>query len=262
MTHSGPKILVVDVEMSFNISYHYDQWGVNIPWTRIKQRQFMICAAWQWIGGKKKYAASVLDDPKRFKKDHTDDYHVIKSLKDQIDTADAVLAFNGKSFDFKEINTGLIKHNLGPTQNYVALDPILIAKSTFRFKGGNSMANISDFLGLSEKSKVEEKDWIAATEGCPEAIKRIIKYNLKDLPPLIDVWEKIKPYAPSKLNMNLFVDPVTQPEVCAHCGGAELESHRVRHFKITGTRYQYKCKDRKCLGFTTFSKAIRTTRMR
>lgn len=257
-----PKILALDVEMSYNISYHYDQWGVNIPWSRIKQRQFMICAAWQWVGEKKRHAVSILDDPKRFKSDHTDDYHVVKTLWDLMNQADAVLAYNGIGFDFKEILTAAAKHDLGPLHNFVPLDPFRIAKAKFRFKGGNSLANLCDFFGLPQKSKVEEKDWIGATEGNVQSIKKIVKYNLDDLPPLLGIWEKIKPYVPSKLNMNLFVDPITQPEVCAHCGGAELEQHRVRHFKITGARYQYKCKDKKCLGFTTFSKAIRTTRLK
>lgn len=254
---SGPRILALDVEMSFNVSYHYDQWKVNIPWTHIKQRQFMISAAWQWIGSDNIYTACVLDDKARFEKDHTDDYHVIKSLKDEIDQADAVIAYNGRRFDIKEINTGLDRHRLGPLHEFVLLDPIQIAKSKFRFKGGNSLANLCNLFELPvQKGKVELEDWIGATEGNKESIKKVVEYNITDIPTMVMVWERIKPFAPSKLNMNHFVDA----DVCSHCGSPDLKLHMKKKATRATIRYQYRCQD--CHGFTTTGKTIRTENFR
>lgn len=242
----GPRTIALDVEMSFNVSYHYDQWGTNIPWTHIKQRQFMISAAWQWIGQDDIYSVSVLDDPKRFKKDHTDDYHVIKTLKEEIKNADAVIAYNGRKFDVKEINTGFVKHDLGPSHDYVILDPIQIARSKFRFKGGNSLANLCDFLELDvQKGKVELSDWIGATEGNEASINKIVKYNKNDIPPMVGVWDKIKAYAPAKINMNhwaQFDQKTGEPfDICPGCGSPNLER---RGFALTraGKFQRYQCK--------------------
>ena len=258
---SDPRILALDVEMSFNVSYHYDQWKVNIPWTHVKHRQFMICAAWQWIGTNKIHTVSVLDDPNRFKKNFRDDYHVLKTLKDQIDDADAVIAYNGRRFDVKEINTGLVKHGLGPTHDYVMLDPIQIAKSKFRFKGGNSLANLCDFFRLPvQKGKVELCDWIGGTEGDRDSINKIVEYNKTDIPTMIGVWEKIKAYAPSKLNMNHFVDPKGLTVVCAQCGSPNLNLHKKRKTSRASIRYQYQCRDWGT--YTTTGKSIRTSNFR
>lgn len=252
-----PKILIYDVEMSFNVSYHYDQWGVNIPHTHIKHTQFMISAAWRWFGQKKIHAVSVLDDPKRFEKDFRDDYHVINTLREQIDQADATVAFNGDRFDTKEFNTGLIKHNFQPAHDYVQIDPIKIAKRKFRFKGGNSLDNLCKFLNLNvQKGHVDLKDWIAATEGDPKAIRKIVKYNKGDIPTLEAVWRKVKPFAPSQLNMNHFV----AADVCSHCGGANLKLHYRRKAARATVRYQFQCRD--CGGYTTTGKAIKSENFR
>lgn len=254
----SPNILLYDVEMSFSISYHYDQWGVNIPWTHIKQRQFMISVAWKWFGEEEIHAVSLLDDPKRFLKDHTDDYHVIKTLRDLIEQADATVAFNGDRFDTKELNTGLIKHDLKPCHNYVQIDPCKIAKNKFRFKGGNSLANLCDFFALDvQKGKVELDDWIGATEGNPDSIEKIVEYNKGDIPTMEQVWNKIKPYAPAKLNLNHFIKGA---DVCPSCGGCDLSLHRRRKTTRATTRFQYKCQD--CGHYMTTGKALSGVEMR
>lgn len=233
------NLLLFDVEMALQLGYFYDQWNTNIPPHRIKHRGFMLSAAWQWYGNNKIHSVSLLDDPERFKKNHRDDYHVIKTLAEQVDKADAILAFNGDGFDVKELNTGLIKHGLPPTKSPITIDPYKIAKRYFRFKGGNSLRNICEFLGVeSEKGKVDDETWIAAAEGCPKAIKKVVSYNKKDIPPMLEVYEKIKPFAPAKLNMNHFV-PV---DVCPSCGSPIIK-FRGWTYTQTAKRRQYQCCD-------------------
>lgn len=247
--------------MSFNLSYHYDQWGVNIPYTHIKHRQFMISAAWQWMHESKVNTVSVLDDPDRFKRDFRDDYHVIKTLKDLVDDADYVIAYNGARFDNKELNTGLAKHDLGPCHDYKTIDPCSIAKRKFRFKGGNSLANLCQFFGLEEqKGSVDLEDWIAATEGCPKAIKKIVSYNKQDIPTMVGVYEKIKAYAPG-INMNHFVNRDGEEiGVCRLCGSSNLTLHKRRKLTDATVKHQYKCDD--CGTYTTLSRSVRVSKYR
>jgi len=182
----------------------------------------LISAAWQWYGQKKVHAVSLLDDKERFKKDFRDDYHVAKTIKEQVDKADAIVAFNGDRFDVKELNYALVKHGLGATSNPIQIDPFKIAKSKFRFKGGNSLRNLCEVLGVKEqKGHVDDETWIAAAEGCPKAIKKVVTYNKGDIPTLRAVYNILKPYAPAKLNMNHFV---YDADVCPSCGSAELRT--------------------------------------
>ena len=232
------NILLCDVEMSLQVGYFYDQWKTNIPHHKIKHRGFMISAAWQWYGQKKIHAVSVLDDPKRFKKDFRDDYHVIKALKEELDKADAVVAFNGDRFDIKEINTGLVKHGLGPIHNLVQIDPCKIARQRFRFKGGNSLRNLCEFFKVkTPKGDIDDKTWIEAAEGCPKAIKRVVKYNKTDIPSMLEVWEKIRPYAPARLNANLFISE----DVCPSCGHPDLEQRGYRYTRA-GAYHRLRCR--------------------
>lgn len=254
---SEPRILLYDVEMSYSVAYHYDQWGVNIPHTHIKHPQFMISAAWKWYGQKKIHTVSVLDDKKRFKKNFRDDYHVINTLREEILDADATVAFNGDRFDTKELNTGMVKHGLKPLHNYIQIDPLKIAKSKFRFKGGNSLDNLCKALDVGvQKGKIDNKTWFAATEGCEKAINKVVRYNKGDIPTMEAVWEKIRPYAPSKLNMNLFVNA----NVCSNCASPNLQLAKRRKCAKSTIRYQYQCQD--CGTYTTTGKAIKTTELR
>lgn len=256
----SPNILLYDLEVSFNVSYHYDQWGVNIPWTHIKHRAFLISAAWKWLGKDKIHTVSLLDDPKRFKKDFRDDYHIVSTLRDVIDNADATVAFNGNRFDTKEFNTGLIKHGLKPCHEYIKIDPFQLAKSHFRFKGGNSLANLCAFFELDvQKGDIDLKTWIGAAEGCPKAIKKVVKYNKGDIPTMEQVWRKMEPYGISRLNRNLFINDA---DVCSHCGSPNLALHKIRKAARATLRYQYQCQEEHCGGYTTTGKSLKTENFR
>lgn len=256
----GPKILLYDVEMSLNVSYHYDQWKINIPWQNIKHRQFMICASWQWYGQKAITSVSVLDNKSRFRKDHRDDYHVIKALAAAVDQANATVAYNGARFDEKELNTGVVKHGLPPLSDHAVLDPYQMARSRFRFKGGNSLANLCDFFDVAErKGKVELEDWIAATEGDPKAIRRVIAYNRDDIPPMAAIWTKLRPFVPAKINMNHFVDEDVSGGVCPACASASIVKNGVKYTRVT-SRQQWQCKD--CRHQFLGKKAISTVDLR
>jgi len=211
-----PKVLYWDVEVALKVGYFYDQWNTNIPYTRIKHHSFLFSGAWMWeheLGNI--HTVSLLDDPKRFKLDFRDDKFVARTLRDEINKADAIVAHNGDKFDVKELNSRLAKHGLKPTNNPIQLDTLKMAKQHFRYSGGNSLANLCEFFCLDEiKGKITEKTWIAAAEGDAKAIKEVVKYNKGDIPPLRDIYLIQRPFAPCKLNQNLF----TVDDVCPACG--------------------------------------------
>ena len=76
------------------------------------------------IGSKSVKSVSLLDDPKRFKKDRTDDYHVVKTIRDTLADADMIIHHNGDRFDIRKINARLIYHGLYPLPKLVALDTL------------------------------------------------------------------------------------------------------------------------------------------
>lgn len=258
----GPKILLPDVEVSLKLGYFYDQWKTNIPAHRIKQDSFLISAAWKWYGQKTVHAVSVLSDKEQFKKDHTNDRVVVKALYDAFEEADAVVYYNGVRFDQKEFNVALARHGIGPAKNVIQIDPYQIARQYFRFSGGNSLDNLCKQLKLGVcKDKIADETWIAAAEGNRRAIQEVVRYNKNDIVPMELAWDKLKAFAPAKLNMNHFVkDSNGLPvDVCPSCGSPEFVRDGMHYTKVTA-KQRYLCKG--CGHRFTNGKAKGRVRMR
>ena len=211
----APRLLYWDVEVALKLGYFYDQWNTNIPHTRIKHHSFMLSAAWMWEHDLIIHSVSLLDDPKRFKRNFRDDSFVARTMRDVINKADGIVAHNGDKFDVKELNGRLAKHRLKPTTQPIQIDTLKMAKTHFRYSGGNSLANLCTFFELpSPKSKITDEVWIGACEGDTDALKFVESYNRDDLPPLREIYLIQRPFTPAKLNHNLF----TQEDVCPCCG--------------------------------------------
>lgn len=261
MIECEPKLLYWDVEVALKLGYFYDQWNTNIPASRIKHHSFMLSAAWMWeheLGTV--HSVSLLDDPDRFDKDFRDDSFVARTMRDVINKADAIVAHNGDKFDVKELNGRLAKHRLKPTSQPIQIDTLKMAKTHFRYSGGNSLANLCEFFDLDvQKGKITDETWIAAAEGKPWAIELVQEYNEGDLPPLHEIYMIQRPFAPAKLNRNLF----TVDDVCPACGiqhwhknGTQPLFHRTR---IT-SKQKWKCSG--CGYSIVDKKALKSVRLR
>lgn len=254
---TAPKILFYDLEIALKVGYFYDQWKTNIPHTRIKHHSFIISAAWQWGHEDEVHSISVLDSKARFKKNHRDDYSVVKKLCSIMNEADGAVAHNGDRFDMKELNASIVRHGLTPVHSVTQIDTLKIARSKFKFSGGNSLANLCSFLEIpAEKAKIEEAEWIAACEGDRDAIEKIVKYNKNDIACLKQVYDKLNPFVPAKVNMNLFIRGPHGEELalCPRCGSANMILKKWHKLASGSMRKETQCKD--CGGYSTFADSL------
>lgn len=236
-----PKVLFWDVETSFIKILTY-QWSLypgetRFPYDQVIQDWFIICAAWQWYGQKKVHSVSVLDDPRRFKKNHADDYHVVKTLSDVISEADMVIAHNGNKFDMKKLNARILLNELPPHSGPLQQDTLVNLRSVAKLTS-NKLDDIGAMRGKSRKIENPKGLWEAATNGEEWAIKHMVKYNKKDIPPLVETYEWIRPFVKQKLNMNHF-----QPGDC--CPACKSKAWIANGWRYTAAyKYQrYICKD-------------------
>lgn len=236
---ADPKIFFWDVETSF-IKIETYQWSlhpgeVHFPYSQVTQDWFIICAAWQWYGQKKIHSVSVLDDPKRFKKCHFDDYHVVKTVSEEVSKADVIIAHNGDKFDVKKLNSRILLNGLPPHSGPAQQDTLKDLRSKFKLTS-NKLDDLGAMRGTSRKLDNPRGLWEAATDGEEWAIKHMVKYNKKDIAPLVETFEWIKPWIKPKLNMKHFGG-----RGCPSCGSGNRIKNGIRYQARKYQRYQ--CKD-------------------
>ena len=252
-----PKILIYDIETSYSIMASFSLWPNHISHDNILQEWNMISAAWKWAGQKKVYAVSVADNLREFRKDPTNDYHVVKALRDAIEEADIIVAHNGDKFDIKKLNTRILFHGLKPIGKKVSVDTLKVAKKEFSFTS-NRLDYIAKFLGFTGKLPSGNGLWLRALQGDVKAIKEMVIYNKEDVRVLENVYNKLKPYMTNHPNRFLFVDGETK-EACPQCGS----THTIKHgfYYTAASKFQKRrCMD--CMANFRDKKAIETTRNR
>ncbi len=246
-----PKILAWDVETSYLLAAVFQRFlSSAIPFSSVVQDWFMFCAAVQWLHEKKPRLISILDDPERFDKDFTDSYHVVLELRNLIDEADILIAHNGDHFDWKKFKALLIKYKIKPPRKPILIDTYKESK-TAQFTSGK-LGDLAIQLDLAHKAHSNSGDWLLATlpygtyrmgskkiivskETKTAALKRIGKYNLKDIPPLIQLYKRLRPYMTRHPNLNRYI---LENPGCPVCGSG----NKWKEGKRAGIQV-YSCKD-------------------
>lgn len=234
MKNSGPRIGFWDIETSPLIVATFGLFDQNIPYTSIIQDWFIICAAWKRLDEKKIRGCKITDNKSRFKKDHTDDYHVVKALYDFVSSVDILIAHNGDNFDWKKFMARVIKHGLPPIKKPILIDTLKVSRES-KFTS-NKLGNLAKHFGFPDKLPSGMDMWVKATQGDKPAIEKMAKYNKGDIPPLEQLYLKLKPYMKNHPNMNVFQD---KPG-CPRCGGTHIRRKGFEYSK-TGKFQKYQC---------------------
>ena len=213
-----PKILILDIETTPNKAFTWKIWQENInPVNGQLIQDWMILS----------YAVKdMFDDrcrgailsPKEIQEE--DDSRLLQMLWDELESADIVIAHNGKKFDIKKINARFLKHGMKPTSPYQLIDTLEIAKSSFALSS-NKLDYIAEFLGHPRKIKVDFQLWVDCVNGKQDALDKMLEYNFKDILVLEDVYISLRPFAKSHVNLALYIGDDIQR--CPCCGEKDLE---------------------------------------
>lgn len=247
------RIVFYDIETSPLIACTWGLWDQTIPTSSILQDTFIICAAWQVHGQSKIYSVSVLDDRPRFKKDHTDDYHVVKALHRLFSTADVIVGHNANQFDWKRFMGRVIYHKLPPLNIPQMVDTLKEARK-YGFTS-NKLDYLGKHLKVDQKLGKETGLWPKAAQGDKAAIKKMLVYNRGDIPPLVGLYERLRPYMTTHPNFNLFSNAIC----CPRC---ESNSFQRRGYRRTAVSMfqRYQCNE--CLGWFESTAAIKRVRIK
>lgn len=236
------KIVLWDIETSGIITTSWNLYPEYISHENMLQDWFIISTAWKELGSDKVHTVSLLDDPKRFKKDNTDDYHVIKTVRDMLEDVDILVHHNGDKFDLKAFTWRLIYHGLPPLPKMVTVDTLKEIKKISR-----ATSNRLDFLATTlvgaGKQEPPKGTWLRALKGDRSAIKDMVKYNKIDVDILEGLYTYLRPYMATHPHVGVLLGN-DKALSCTKCGSTKLKRNGVR-VSAAGVKKQ-ECQCQKC----------------
>ena len=228
------KVLFFDIETAPNLSYIWGQWQQDAI-AHVRE-WYILCFSYKWEHQKNTQVVAVKDF-KLYNKDPENDLHVIQKLWDLFQEADVVIGQNSDAFDIKKANSRFAYHNLGPTSHYQSVVTLKIARRHFKFNS-NKLGHLGEHLGLGAKESTGGFSlWEGCMNGDAKAWGVMKKYAKQDVDLLVDVYERLRPWATSHPNRNV-IDGTTHE--CPTCGGNQLQKRGVRRTR-TMSYQQYQC---------------------
>ena len=234
------RILLWDLETAPAVSYTWGRWKQNIGPHAIIREGYILCWAAKWLGEKKIHQDSLFDY-EGYSEDPTNDIEIVHSLRELMEEADIIMAYNGDGFDCKWLNAQLAKHRLPPISPQKTIDPLKYCKRQFRFPS-NRMDEVAKYLGIEQrKDPMVFEDWVGCMNGDPDSWAKMTRYCGQDLKVMEDVYEIIKPYVKGHPNLVMYEDfPGDAINRCPKCGSESLVKHGYYVTNISKFR-RYKC---------------------
>jgi hypothetical protein len=231
----SPKVLFYDLETSLQLVAVFQL--KNQDWIQpdsLITERYIISGAWKWQGEERVHSVSVLDFPKSFAKDHTNDKYVVETLHGILSQADVIVAHNGDQFDLKYLETRILYHGLSPLPPITSIDTYKVAKSRFLFNA-NRLDYLGNFLKVGRKKETTSGLWMRVLKGDKAAIKEMVTYNEQDVLLLERVFLKLRPYIANHINRELLGG-----SGCPRCGSLKIQSRGV-HRAISRVYRKFQC---------------------
>ena len=245
------KILFFDIETAPNMSYVWGQWQQDV--IDHVQEWYMLCFSYKWEHQKSTHVVS-LPDFKLYKGDPENDSQVVQKLWELLDKADIVIGHNSDAFDIKKANARFAFHDLGPTSPYQTVDTLKLARRHFKFNS-NRLGHLGEHLGLGGKETTGGfQTWAGCMKGDPKAWSIMKKYAKQDVDLLVDVYERLRPWATTHPNRNV-IDVTSH--ACPTCGSSVLQKRGTRQTR-TMTYQSYQCQ--RCRSYSRARLAERVPR--
>lgn len=236
-----PKIMIFDIETSHNILAGFNLLERNmLSFDNILQERHLFSAAWKWAGQKRIHAVSLLNDMKRFNKDTADDFHVVKTLRDEMEKADAIVAHYGDKFDMPYLYTRMAYHDIDPLPKLKQIDTYKIAKRYFKFNS-NRLDYLGEFLNVGRKRETPKGLWLRCLAGEKKAIREMVAYNKQDIQLLEDVYDVLKIYVPNTCSA---VPRHDHADVaCVKCGSYNVQKRGPDRSRVAEGWHRLFCND-------------------
>lgn len=210
------RVLIFDIETAPMLAYIWRAKTEYVNPQAITHEVFLLSWAAKWEDGKR-VQGDVLTGEEALAQD---DSRIVQSLADLIREADVVVAHYGNGFDIPMLNNRLLLLGLEPLGPVRSIDTKALAAKSFRL-ASNKLDYIAEALGIGNKIKTEFQWWVDCYHGDEAALKRMYRYNRKDVTLLEAVYQRLKPYVK---NLPRLVDGTgPNDRSCPFCGEEALQ---------------------------------------
>lgn len=237
-----PKIVIWDIEIIPDLDAALENWPLlsQFPGRTLKaQVSSMCCFGYKIYGQKNVECINAWDFP-GWEVDVNDDSEICMAAYDVLKDADAIVTHNGRGFDFKHLQTRLVKHGLPTLPQMFHVDTKNLCKSNL-YLVNNRLGNASKWLADEEKLDHEGWPlWVKTHKRQRKSMDLMAKYCKQDVIALEKLFKVLKPFA--KLpNQNLFTPP-GHVDVCPNCGSSRLTRNGYR-YTATNSYIRLRCTD-------------------
>lgn len=242
------KTLLIDIETTPNLAHVWGLWDQNVGLNQLLEPTEMLCFAAKWLGEPKMHFARRMDDG--------DNQGMVFLAHSLLNSADAVMHFNGRRFDVPHLNREFVLAGLEPPAPYQQIDLLQAVRKQFKFPS-NKLDYVLKALGLAGKKKHEGHElWIKCMAGDPAAWRRMAAYNKRDVRALEDLYNRILPWVPNHPNVALYDEQLESGVAtmsCPGCGGTKLTMQGHRYTQM-GKYQRYQCQE--CLKWSSSGKRV------
>lgn len=240
--------LFLDIETSPHVAYVWKLFDENISLEQLIEPSRVICVAWRFDEDSgTEFAAEWAGGHKR----------MIKQIHNAIDQADAVVHYNGATFDEPHLNREFLQYGMDPPTRPQTIDLMQTIRRKFRF-ASNKLQHAADVLELREgKIKTDFTLWSRVLNGESAACKEMEAYNREDVELLVELYDELLPWIDRHPNVALYEgDDLMR---CTRCAGTNLYKDGLV-YTTAGAFQRYGCRD--CGSRSRGSKREYTTPLR
>lgn len=226
------RILVLDIEISPVVATVWGLFNQNINIDNILGNSEVLCWAAKWHNEDTTYFSSIQMTTKR---------KMLREIFNMLEEADAVVSYNGKSFDLKILNKEFALQGWARPSPYKNIDMLQVVRQNFRFTS-NKLGYIGPMFGLGGKAKHKGYQlWLDCmnpkSENYKESWVTMEEYNIQDVDLLDDLYTKLKGWVPNHPSHSA----LQNDHVCPNCGGTHLQK-RGTAITTTLSYQRWQCK--------------------
>lgn len=221
------RTLVWDIETAPNTAHVWGLWDQSVGLPQLLESGYVLCFAAKWVG----------EDKVHFHKGPS----LVAAAHRLLDKADAVVSFNGISFDHKWMQSEFVRAELTPPSPFTHIDLLRVVKANFRFPSNKLEYVASELLGKGKQGTGGHATWIGCMAGDPKAWARMREYNIADVLLTERLYQRLLPWI--KLpNPALYGDAQPGDITCPQCGSNNCRKRGISYTQLSSYQ-RYRCDD-------------------